>query len=541
MIIPRPYQREAFEALDEYLRNEEGNPCVVIPTGGGKSIMIAWAIENWKKEYPPLRVCVAAHRKELVQQNRAELLALNEWHDVGVYATGLKRWDTENSIIYAMIDSIYNKAGLFAPFDILIIDEAHRIPANGEGKYLAFISDCKRANPNLKVIGFTATPYRMGMGNICHRDHVLNKVCYEANVGDLIHDGYLCNIRSKVGDIQPNLEYVKRNSSGDYILQSLAKAVDQRDVVAAAVQSAMKIIFSEGRKSIVFFCVDQKHCENVSVELRKYGLEAPVVTAKTPAKDRDRYAEGFKSGRYHAICNVNVYTEGFNAKRVDCIVDLRPTLSKGLFVQKVGRGLRLHPDKKDCLYLDYGHNIEDHGPIDCVNGGDTRIQLCADCGDTFSWAVKKCVHCGWEIPKIEVERVEAEIKERKLHEAKVAELSILGRVPDLLNVDEVNVFRHTKPGKPDSIRVVYRCGMQVFREWICLDHGGFAEAKARLWWSRRFGDSESATVTVNDALGDMFLGQRILNVTKSIYVVKKDKNLTEIVSYNLHESTKQFA
>lgn len=140
-----------------------------------------------------------------------------------------------------------------------------------------------------------------------------------------------------------------------------------------------------------------------------------------------------------------------------------------------------------------------------------------------------------------MERVEAVEREKKLHEAKVAELSILGRVPYVLDVDEVNVFRHMKPGKPDSIRVVYRCKMQVFREWICLDHGGFAEKKARLWWSLRFGDSESATVTVNDALGDMFLGQRINNVTNSIYVVKKDKNLTEIVSYNLHESTKQFA
>lgn len=525
-------------ALDEFLRNEEGNPCVVIPTGGGKSIIMAWAIENWKRKYPPLRVCILAHRKELVAQNSAELLRLNKFHDVGIYAAGLKRKDMDNSIIYASIDSIFRKWGSFSPFDVIIIDEAHRIPARGEGKYMEFLKGCKTINPNVKLVGFTATPYRMGMGNICHRDHILNKVCYAANVSDLIKNGFLCNLRSKVGDVQPKLDEVKRNGRGDYIIKSLSKTVDKKDVVAAAIQSVMRIIIAEERKSIVFFCVDQNHCERVSVELRKYGVDAPIVTAKTHHRDRERIAELFKKGIYKAICNVNVYTEGFNAKRVDCIVLLRPTLSKGLYVQMVGRGLRLHPDKNACLVLDYAGCIAEHGPIDCIEAGDVRIEKCAECGDVFSFAIKKCPNCGWEIPPQVVERVEAKERKKKMHEAKAAELAILGHTPDLMIVDEVSVFRHKKEGKPDSIRVEYRCGISVFREWICLDHGGFAERKAREWWVKRFGVDEAMQITVDGALYDMFLGERIMAVTKSIFVIRNGKH-SEIVGHNLDEKTKR--
>jgi len=535
MIIPRPYQSEALASLDDHIRTKETHPCVVIPTGGGKSILIAWAIQSWKQEYPALRVCILAHRKELVAQNSQELIDLDPDYDVGVYSAGLNRKDMDNSITYASIDSIFKKWGSFPAFDLIIIDECQHIPPKGEGKYRAFIQGCMSINPNLKLIGFTATPYRMGMGNICHKDHILNEICYEANVSDLIRDGFLCKLRSKVGDVQPKLDLVKKNSSGDYVLKSLAAAVDQRDIVSKAIHSAMKIIIAETRKSIVFFCVDQAHCERVSVELRKYGIDAPVVTAKTKHHDRDRYAEGFKNGRYKALCNINVYTEGFNAKRVDCIVLLRPTLSKGLFVQMVGRGLRLHPNKTDCLVLDYAGCISKHGPIDCIDAGETKLKGCEECGDIFSLAIRKCPNCGWEIPKKEVERVEAEEREKKMHEAKAAELAILGKTPDLVVVDEVDVYRHKKAGSPDSLRVEYRCGLSVFREWICLDHGGGAEMKARRWWAERFGSKESIAMTVDGALYDMFVGDKIKSVTKSIFVVRNGKHYN-VVGHNIIES-----
>ena len=365
---------------------------------------------------------------------------------------------------------------------MIIIDEAHRIPARGEGKYRKFIRECKAINPAMRVIGFTATPFRMGCGPIAHKDHILQETCYEANVGDLIEDGFLCRLRSKISQEGiPDLSEVRKNSGGDYIVKSLAEAVDKTDVVSQAVHEFMKITKAEERKSIIVFCVDIEHCKRVSVELRKYGIDAPYVTAKTGHKERDRIAEKFKNGEYQFLLNVNVYTEGFNAKRVDCIVLLRPTLSKGLYYQMVGRGLRLHPDKTDCLVLDFASCIAEHGPIDMLDAGEVRIIKCGDCGDVFSRAIGVCPHCGWEIPKQEIEREEAEEREKKMHAAKASEISILSQEPQTLTVDAVAVVRHRKNGKPDSIRVEYRCGIQTFREWVCLDHEGYARTKARNW------------------------------------------------------------
>jgi len=532
VIVPRPYQEEALEALDNYMMHEEGNPCVVLPTGSGKSVLMAWAIQRWKAGYPPLRVCILAHRKELVQQNSDELIGLWPTGDIGVYAAGLKRRDMDNSILYASIDSIFKKAGEFAPWDVIIVDEAHRIPAKGEGKYRQFINVSKLTSPNLKVVGLTATAFRMGCGPICHKDHILNKVCYEANVADLIAKGYLCKLRSKVGDVQPDLDNVKRNSGGDYTTKSLAEAVESKELVPQTLRSAMKIANQEERKSIMFFCVDVHHCKQVSMELRKHGVEAPVITGTTKLVERDRVSRAFKLGQYRAICNVNVFTEGFNVKRVDCIVLLRPTLSKGLYVQMVGRGFRVHPDKPDCLVLDYAHCIDEHGPIDCIDAGEVAIVECKECGDAFSRAVRICPNCGWEIPKLEVERMEAEEREKKMHEAIASNRNILGTEPETLNVSDVILSRHRKIGKPDSIKIQYRCGLIVFREWLCLDHGGYAERKARRWWYERFGKEEAVLVTTDSALEDMLLNHRIKDITRTITVVRKGKH-TEITGYEL--------
>ena len=327
-ITPRPYQQEALDALDLHMRTKTSNPCVVIPTGGGKSLLIAWVIQRWKAAYAPLRVCILAHRKELVQQNSDELIGIWPAGDIGVYSAGLKRRDQDNAVLYASIDSVAKRWGEFAPFDVLIIDEAHRVGPRSESKYQKFIEGCRSQNANLKVVGFTATPFRMTMGPICHKDHILNEICYEAFIGDLIRDGYLCELRSKVGKA-PDLAEVRRNGRGDYVVKALAEAVDVPDVVREAVGDAMQKIRQEGRKSIVLFCVDVAHCKAVSMELRRHGLEAPVVTGKTKSRKRDQIAERFKAGQYRALVNCNVYTEGFNARRVDCVVLLRPTLSGG--------------------------------------------------------------------------------------------------------------------------------------------------------------------------------------------------------------------
>lgn len=531
-MIPRPYQIEALEALHSHLCEKETNPCVVIPTGGGKSALIAWAIQEWKKSAPWFRCVILAHRKELIEQNAAELQVLYPEGDVGIFSAALGQRDYDASILYASIDSVFRRAGEFTPWDVIMVDEAHRIPFSGEGKYRTFINESRKYSKNLRVIGWTATPFRMAGGQICHKDHILNEVCYEAKVTDLIKDGYLCPLRSKVGVTQPELKGVKRNSGGDYILKELAKATNREKIISSAIAETVRIINTEQRNSVIFFCVDIEHCKRVSFELRKHGINAPVVTSKTKLYDRERIARNFKSGRLRAVCNVNVYTEGFNAQRVDCIVLLRPTLSAGLYSQMVGRGLRNHPTIKDCLVLDFALCIDEHGPIDLLGGEPTIMAVCQQCRESFSRAIRICPACGWGIPKREIERLEQVEKERRLHGDKASKRSILSSEPETFRVDTVYVNRHRKEGSFDSLRIQYRCGLSMFREWVCLDHSGPAGQIAQAWWRKRFGQKKrSDVVTVGEALENLFLTQQLLEWTRTISVIKKGK-YWEIIGHN---------
>jgi len=532
MFQPRPYQLDAENALHEYICAKQTNPCVVVPTGGGKSVIMANTIKRWRGDAPWVRGCILAHRKELVEQNadklRAALGASSGADDIGIFAAGLGRRDYNSPILFASIDSIYKKAGEFQPFDFLFIDEAHRIPPSGEGKYRTFIAGCKRFNGALRTVGWTATPFRMGCGSICHADHILNEICYEAKIMELINDGYLCKLRSKVGRNQPELSGVKRNCGGDYRLNSLVEATNKTEIIESAVAEAVHIIRAEDRRATVFFCVDVDHCKRVSRELRKHGIYAPDLTRKTKRHDRDKLIRDFKAGRIQAVCNVNVLTEGFDAPRIDCIVLLRPTLSPGLYSQMVGRGLRPYNTKRDCLVLDFAGCIDEHGPIDLL-GENQRVIMatCSQCRESFSRAIRVCPQCGWEIPKQEIERLESVERERRMHGIKASGKSILSNEPQIMEVNTVFVSRHVKAGSPDSLRVQYRCGIGMYREWVCLDHDGVAGQIADKWWRKRFGDKS----TVNEALGNLFLSQQILEYTKTI-TVKRVKRYYEIIAYN---------
>lgn len=528
MYLLRPYQTKAIEALHTHICTKETNPCIVLPTGSGKSVAMAAIIDKWKKESPNVRGCILAHRKELVEQNANKLRETGA--EIGIFSAGLGKRDYESAILFASIDSIYKRAGEFQPFDFLFVDEAHRIPPAGEGKYRTFIAGCKRFNPNLRVVGWTATAFRMGCGPICHKDHILNEICYEAKVTDLINQGYLCNLRSKVGSKNPDFTNVRRNGKGDYVTDSLAKVTNKDSVVSEAIREAVDIIRSEQRRSAVFFCVDIEHCEKVSYELQKHNIYAPFITGKTNQLERDRLIKDFRNGSIKAVCNVNVLTEGFDVPHIDCIVLLRPTLSAGLFSQMVGRGLRPHESKQYCLVLDFANCIDEHGPIDLL-GENQRVVMavCQSCRESFSRAIKTCPSCGWTIPPQEVDRLDTIERERRMHGTEASGKNILSVEPETLSVGTVYVERHIKPGSPDSLRIKYRCGLSVFREWVCLDHPGEAGKIAQEWWKKRFQNKNK--ITVNEALQNMFSTQVLLEWTKTITVVRKGKYF-QIIGYN---------
>ena len=541
-MILRPYQQETIEAVHGFICARKENPCVVLPTGSGKSVVMAALIQKWKLKSPRVRGCILAHRQELVVQNAEKLqiyfdqAGLRE--KIGLFCAGLDQKNYDTSITFASIDSIFRKSGEFPPFDFLFIDEAQHIPPSGEGKYQTFIRGCQRYNPKLVVVGWTATPFRMGCGAICHKDHILNEICYEAGIADLIEKGYLCKLRSKTGEAEYDLKEIKRPKNSDYTKKSLEEISSDTKTIKAAVREAVVILNREKRRSIIFFCISLNHCQQVSDELSKNGIYAPTVTSKTDVRSRKCHLHGLRNGKIRAICNVGVLTEGFDAPCIDAIVLLRPTLSAGLFAQMVGRGLRPHANKKDCLVLDFANCIDEHGPIDLIGLENQFVVLvtCQNCREKFSRAIGICPICGWEITRQEIERVESVEKTRRLHGEKISKKSILSNEPETFKVNSIKVNRHLKEGLPDSIRLQFRCGLSTFRYWLCLDHPGQAGNIAKQWWFDRFPEERprmmgGKKVTVNAALQDLFSPQKLSESIKTITVRRKGR-FSEIIDWN---------
>lgn len=355
----RPYQQEAVNAVYAHLRERDDNPCLVLCTGAGKSILIGKiasdAVTQWNG-----RVLILAHVKELLEQNAGKVKSLCPEIPVGIYSAGLNSKDTKHPVIVAGIQSVYNKACELGVFDLIIVDEAHLIAPDGDGMYRTFLNDMKVINPNVRVIGLTATPYRLKGGLICKPENILNTVCYEVGVKEMIQQGYLSPLITRSGKKEIDLSNLHVRG-GEFINTEIVAAMDKEEVTKAACAEIVKL--TEDRKSVLIFATSVEHCEHIAERLRYHGQECAIVTGDTPAGERAELLDRFKGKAVPAdllgnmkpplkfLVNVNVLTTGFDAPNVDCVVLLRPTASPGLLVQMVGRGFRLSPEtgKQNCI------------------------------------------------------------------------------------------------------------------------------------------------------------------------------------------------
>lgn len=529
----RPYQIESIRAVNAFMTQvKDSNPCIVLPTGSGKTVVMAEMIKDYRTRWKP-RICIIAHVKELIQQNSNKLhqywpeMPLDE---MGIYSAGLNQRDWLNPVIFAGIQSVYNKAIHLGRFDLILIDEAHRIPLKGEGMYRTFIDDAKRINPNLKIVGLTATDYRLQGGRICGPKNILNHVCYEANIKNLIKDGYLSPLVSRGSLAEADLSIVKIQN-GDYKLDELEAAMNSDRLVEDAVREMIK--FCHDRKAWIIFCVGVDHAYHVSNELEKKGIEAPVIHAKTPSKERANIIKNFSSGDLKALININVLSEGFDVPHVDAIIMLRPTKSAGLYYQQVGRGLRIHPGKKDCLVLDFANNIPEHGPIDNIqvaqkSGSSSQVVLkkCRECQSYCPGGCRICPECGHEFVVSPNEVT---------HESKASGVAILSSGEDKkykrFEVSHVKYSKHHKVGKPPSMRVDYYGGLQrIASEFVCFEHRGFAQASALRWWKLREKVGGTSPTTVDKAIDMVMTESDGIKEPKSILIDSRAK-YPEILNY----------
>lgn len=476
----RPYQEAAIEGLYSYWADGRGeNPLIVAPTGAGKSLILAKLIED-AMSFPGTRVLMLTHVKELIEQNAKELVGILPNVDLGFYSASLGQKRLDRQVTFAGIQSIWERApDMVPPPDLVLIDEAHLVPKNTTTRYGKFLSDLRQCNPEVKVVGLTATPYRLDSGYL-HKGEgaIFDGIAYDIPVGMLMDEGYLSPLVSKGAKAKIDLTNVGMRG-GEFIESQLATAASDPELVKATVAEIVN--FGQDRKSWLVFASGVRHAEMIRDEMAAHDVTAQVVTGTDNSTDRAQKIGDFKSGKLRCLINIGVLTAGFNHPATDLVAMVRATASAGLYVQMAGRGTRLAPGKTDCLLLDFGGNVERHGFIDAVQvrdktqskgGGDAPVKECPECQTMVHAALRYCP-CGHKFPDPDFGHDKTAYGGAVLSNQVQAEW---------VDVDSVFYYRHQKEGKPDSVKVSYQCGIKTINEWLCPEHGGYAASryKARM-------------------------------------------------------------
>lgn len=528
----RPYQVEAVEAVYRHLRERDDNPCVVIPTAGGKTPVMATicrdAVQRWNG-----RVLILAHVKELLEQAAGKLRTVAPDLPFGLYSAGLSRRDLGYAVTIAGIQSVYQKAASVGVVDLVIVDETHLIPPDGEGMYRTFLADMRQVNRPVRVIGLTATPFRMKTGTICAPDNILNEICYEIGVRELIVQGYLCPLRTKAGTLKPDTQQLHVRG-GEYVAGEVEALMDEENLVLSACREIVQ--YTQDRRSVLIFASGVRHGQHIADVLQtRHKVECGFVCGETLPFERDETLRRFRTGELKYLCNVNVLTTGFDAPNIDCVALVRPTLSPGLYYQMVGRGFRLHPGKHDCLVLDFGGNVLRHGPVDQlriggINGdgsGPAPAKECPQCHEIIAAGYAQCPACGHVFPP----------PERTKHAGTASNEGILSDQITRTEHEVKEVFyavhekRDAPPDAPRTMRVDYRLGFNHYvSEWVCFEHSGYAHQKAVAWWRQRSHEPIPETAQEAVELADMGALASTLEIT---VMHKPGDKYDRIVAYRL--------
>lgn len=407
MLKLRDYQQQAISELYGYIKTNKGlNPCLVLPTGAGKSVVIAKiATDFFEKSNGKL--LMLTHVSELIEQNYHKVRQFVNPDDVGLFSAGLGKQELHKKITFAGIQSIHNKKT--PDYRVILIDECHLISVKEQGIYRKFIDKF----PDALVIGLTATPYRMDNGYINVGDNPLfNDLIIPdgTTIPELIAGGYLSTLKSKVSDTGLSFKGVKK-SKGDFNEKQVGEIVNHFDAIEKVIADLIER--TKDFKHVLVFCSGIDHTVNISQALCDKGKRSFYVHGKMSKADRKMAIDSFKGGILKYLCNPNILTTGFDYPDIDCVVMLRPTYSVVLYVQMAGRGLRLKSHTDHCVILDYVGNIERHGTIinpkvkdkkdevttkicpQCLEVNDKETEICIDCGYDFN-AEKKASNGGGE-------------------------------------------------------------------------------------------------------------------------------------------------
>lgn len=540
---PREYQAHAADAFTSYFEDGgEGHPVIAMPTGTGKSIVIAALCSTILTQWPTQRILMLAPTKELVEQNAEKMRAMWPAAPLGICSASLKRYDTAHALLFGTIGTVINRKEQIGARDLVFVDECHLVSDKESTQYRAYFDYLLELNPNTRFIGLSATPYRLGVGHIIDGG-LFTDVCFDSTTLEafnwFIEEGYLLPLIPRPTKTILDTANVKKQG-GEFQAKDLQRAVNKAEITSAAVVEALDL--AADRSHCLWFSTGIEHAEAIGAELESHGETVVVIHSKSPTRDED--LARFIAGEVRHCVNYGILTTGFDFPGLDCIIMLRPTKSPGLWVQMLGRGTRpfyapgfdlsttagrlaaiAASPKQNCLVLDFAYNTAEMGPINdpqlpkkkgkgtgappvktCGRTGDPPVSNIVEgtsdpdkgggdvgpgkgCGAWNHPSVRHCIQCGAEFT-FEVKFNSSASGTALLAESRGAYES---PVVNEFKVTRVSYEIHKKPGRPDSIRVYYYCGLRRFSHFIMPEHGGNPRRRSEHWWMLHGGGAMPAT------------------------------------------------
>lgn len=556
----RDYQITATNRTFEYLNATTGNGVIAMPTGTGKSHVLANIVQRALHYRPDARIQMLVHVKELISQNLNKLQEAWPNAPIGVYSAGLNQKQLHMPVTYGGIASMRKVVKEFGHVDLALVDECHLINPNADTMYYDYFNELKEANPYLRVIGLTATHWRTGQGKITDSgvfdDMIIDMTGVEA-FNWFIDQGYLVPLIPRPTNTVLDMSGVGVNN-GDYKPGEMQRAVDQYDITVKALQEVCH--YGQNRYAWMVFASGVDHADHVCEILNAMGIPTTVVHRGVPGKERDQRIKDYKAGRYRCIVGNNILTTGFDHPALDLIAMLRPTLSSSLWVQMLGRGTRpmwanngfydlttrdgrlasiASSRKQNCLVLDFAGNTAQLGPINDpvipkakgMGGGDAPIKVCEKerlkpgyepCGAYNHTSVRNCIQCGAEF----------DFAVKFSTKASVQALIASG-VDEFQWFDVQNVYYSKQVGasKIPYLRVDYYISQRKkYSDYIHLEQKGWLLHQAKEWWFARFTHKEwGAPPSVDEAL--RFCTPKYMKEPKRIRVWVNKQPIPEIVNY----------
>ena len=520
----RPYQQEAESIILNRMKTQD-NLLLQAATGAGKTIIFSDIIKQCRTMYPKMHIGVLAHREQLIRQARDKLLRV--WpegeQEIGIACSSVQNVAELNKpVIIGSPQTLINRIGNLPPIHFLMVDECHRIPPkNIDSQYNKLIERLRQYYPTMRLLGVTATPYRLQTGYIYGKkckegtENWFENLDYQISIKTLIDQGFLVGYEIKAQD-SPDLSGVKlvgREFNEHQLEQVMIRELH--------LQSAAHAIrdYAADRQSIVVFCVTIKHAEKLCELFLREGIDATCVHTKLPHDERMERLARFDRGDVRVICNVDVLTEGWDCTRVDCMLLCRPTMSTAKYVQMIGRGLRLHDSKTDCLILDLSGNNERHGDPNDPNvvvprkTGKTSeptehgIFLCPECGMPISPGSVQCEHCGAYLINIINTPLDLKtvISSKTSSRFTKEELLKRGTIVDILDAS-VQAYTSKRNGN-NMVRVSLKCKLvdggnipiTVYEYWDIEGNNSYGRVKAQQQWLMLSG-GEVPPITIQDAV-----------------------------------------